>query len=223
MVAVQIGFAQSGEVLSAAEHFGRFQSAQKFPGIQNCGFRIGGCRPACQHRTRSFKAKIEDRGKIRIKTQRASFQPQDVAMHAEQLAIAGGKYIFDRRAPAQSLFSGGRRCHLPDRHKETSGCVWWLANRGASATSGMVLQCCGQINHAAGLKRAQRGAQLTVNGKAVVPENEQLPNLLAKAVCGFCHAHSIIRTSALTHPIQLLTVKLRLAGAGGKVISFALG
>src|SRR4051812_21577243 len=93
MVAIKIAFTQAREVLAAAEHFGIFQAAQKRACVCNRLFGIGRGCAAGKHRARSLESKIENRSKVRVEAQRARFQAQDFSVHAEELAVAGGKYL----------------------------------------------------------------------------------------------------------------------------------
>ncbi len=65
-----------------------FKSGQKFPRINDDRVGVGRNRPRAHHFARSLESQIEHRGKIHIETQSPAGLADDLAVLAEELAVA---------------------------------------------------------------------------------------------------------------------------------------
>ncbi len=98
MMGIEIGLAQARKMLGRAHHICRAQSGQKLPRINHGLFRIGRNRTRTHHRLRSFERQIHDRSEVGIKSKSPARFADDLAVPAEELAVAGGENIGGRRS-----------------------------------------------------------------------------------------------------------------------------
>ena len=90
-MAVECAFAETGEMLAASQHVGGAQAGEEFASIGYGFARIGGDGAGTHHAARGFEGKIEDGGEIEVEAEGAAVFADELAVLAEEFAIAGGE------------------------------------------------------------------------------------------------------------------------------------
>lgn len=93
-------------------------------------------------------------------------------MHAEELAIARGKYLFHRGRRGNYFFQTIDGAAFEINAKKHGYRRGGLRVAKQLPRLSWFFYIAGEQNHPAGLKRAQRGAQLAVDRQPVIAENQ---------------------------------------------------
>ncbi len=118
---IKRGLAQPREMLTAPEHAGISQPAQKLACVDNHLFWIVRNRPRTHHRTRSVVGQVEHRSKIHIETKRAAVFANHAPMLAKERAAARGKSLrrSGRRAEhvAETIHRAAFKVHASEKRR----------------------------------------------------------------------------------------------------------
>ena len=184
VMGVEIGFSQSRKVFGGADHISRFQSSEKFASIENRLLRIGGNGARAHDGARDFIREVDYRSKVGVETDYPAGVADQLAVLAEELAVAAGEDFARRRRGRDDVFQAidAAAFHVNARkHRRRNPGSAILQKLIGLVGTGDVAR---KENDSGRLQAREQGAEMRGDFSGLESEDEELADLVMK-VGGF--------------------------------------
>ena len=192
MVRVEVGLAESWEMLAAAEDAGITHPAQEFASVDDDLLRVRRDGSRTHHRMRRLERKVERGSEVHVEAERAAVHANDASVLAEELAEAGGKDLRGRRSRTEHVAEAIYRSAFEVYTRKEQRCDLFLAIAQELMRLRSARDVAGKQDHSRRLDAREQGCETRIHLGAVEADDQELADGRTKILANLKRHCSIV-------------------------------